>query len=118
VTRSTFASRVIPDLEGLDVPQVPRYAGGVSLRYVDPRWATASIQVRAVGSQFEDDRNTLTLGRSTIVDLFTSRQLARNLQLFVAIENLTNTEVPVGRTPLLSIGLPRTARFGVRAFWP
>jgi outer membrane receptor protein involved in Fe transport len=118
ITRSTFASRVIPDLEGLDVPQVPRYSGGVSLRYVDPRWATASIQVRRVGRQFEDDRNTLVLDSSTVVDVFASRTLARNVQLFLAIENLTNTEVQVGRTPLLSIGLPRTARIGVRAFWP
>jgi outer membrane receptor protein involved in Fe transport len=118
ITRSTFASRVIPDLEGLDVPQVPRYSGGVSLRYVDPRFATASLQLRTVGRQFEDDRNTLTLDRSTVLDAFVSRQLARNLQLFLAIENLTDAEVQVGRTPLLSIGLPRTARFGVRAFWP
>jgi len=118
VTRSTFASRVIPDLEGLDVPQVPRYSGGASLRYVDPRWATASLQVRAVGRQFEEDRNTLILDRATIVDAFASRQLARNLQIFLAIENLLDAEVQVGRTPLLAIGLPRTARFGVRAFWP
>jgi outer membrane receptor protein involved in Fe transport len=118
ITRSTFASRVIPDLEGLDVPQVPRYSGGVSLRWVDPRWATASVQVRAIGRQFEDDRNTLTLDRSAIIDLFASRQLARNLQVFVAVENLTDTEVQVGRTPILTVGLPRTARFGVRAFWP
>jgi outer membrane receptor protein involved in Fe transport len=118
ITRSTFASRVIPDLEGLDVPQVPRYAGGLSLRYVDPRYATASIQLRSVGKQFEDDRNTLVLDNSTVLDFFASRPLTRNVQMFLAIENLTNTEVQVGRTPLLSIGLPRTARFGVRAFWP
>jgi outer membrane receptor protein involved in Fe transport len=118
VTRSTFASRVIPELEGLDVPQVPRYSGSVSVRYTDPRWATASLQVRTVGRQFEDDRNTLVLDRSTVVDALASRQLARNVQIFLAIENLTNEEVQTGRTPILTVGLPRTARFGVRAFWP
>src|SRR5262249_25632014 len=85
ITRSTFSSRVIANLEGLDVPQVPRYSGSISLRYVDPRWATASIQVRTIGRQFEDDLNTLVLDRSTVLDAFASRQLARNLQVFVAI---------------------------------
>lgn len=118
VTRSTFASRVIPALEGLDVPQVPRYSGSVALRYMDPRWATASLQLRTIGRQFEDDLNTLVLDHSTVLDALASRQLARNLQIFLAVENITNTEVQTGRTPILTVGLPRTARFGVRAFWP
>jgi iron complex outermembrane recepter protein len=118
ITRSTFASRVIPDLQGLDVPQVPRYGGGLSLRWVDPRIATASLQMRTVGRQFEDDLNTLVLAGDTVLDVFASRQLARTVQAFFTVENLTNTEVQVGRTPLLNIGLPRTARFGVRVFWP
>ena len=51
MTRSRFGGGgKLPELEGLDVPQVPRYSGGVSLRYVDPRWVTATLQVRAIGT--------------------------------------------------------------------
>jgi outer membrane receptor protein involved in Fe transport len=119
VTHSQFGGGgKLPELEGLDVPQVPRYAGGVSLRFVDPKWATATLQVRAIGEQFEDDRNTLVIGKTGIVDFFASRQLARSVSVFAAVENLFDAEIPVGRTPVPTVGLPRAARFGVRVFWP
>jgi outer membrane receptor for ferrienterochelin and colicin len=119
MTRSRFGGGgKLPELEGLDVPQVPRYSGGVSLRYVDPRWVTATLQVRAIGRQFEDDRNTLEIGKTGIVDFFASRQLARSVHIFTAIENLFDAEIPVGRLPVPTVGLPRAARFGVRVFWP
>jgi outer membrane receptor protein involved in Fe transport len=119
MTRSRFGGGgKLPELEGLDVPQVPRYSGGVSMRYVDPKWVTATLQVRAIGSQFEDDRNTLEIGKTGIVDFFASRQLARSVHVFTAIENLFDAEVPVGRLPVPTVGLPRAARFGVRVFWP
>ena len=38
----------------------------------------------------------------------------RGLELFGAVENLLDDEQDVGRTPLRTIGLPRTARAGVR----
>jgi outer membrane receptor protein involved in Fe transport len=119
MTRSRFGGGgKLPELEGLDVPQVPRYSGGVSVRYVDPKWVTATLQVRAIGMQFEDDRNTLEIGKTGIVDFFASRQLARSVHVFTAIENLFDAEVPVGRLPVPTVGLPRAARFGVRVFWP
>jgi outer membrane receptor protein involved in Fe transport len=104
-------------LDGLDVPQVARYQGAVSVRFTDPRWATATVQARVVGRQFEDDRNTLVLDDATVVDLFASRAVASRLHVFVGVENLFDAEVQVGRTPILSIGLPRTAHAGVRVFW-
>jgi outer membrane receptor protein involved in Fe transport len=104
-------------LDGLDVPQVPRYQGALSVRFTDPRWVTATFQTRVVGRQFEDDRNTLVLDDAAIVDVFASRAIATRLHVFVGIENLFDTEVQVGRTPILSVGLPRTARGGVRVFW-
>jgi len=104
-------------LDGLDVPQVPHYQAAFSVRFTDPRWVTATAQARFVGDQFEDDRNTLVLEHAAVVDLFASRAIATRLHLFVGVENLFDTEVQVGRTPILSVGLPRTAHGGVRVFW-
>jgi outer membrane receptor protein involved in Fe transport len=117
VTRATFGEGP-SNLDGLRVPQVPRYQATAGVRFVDPRWLTASAQVRAIGRQFEDDRNTLPLAATRIVDLFGSRSITRNLNAFVAVENLFDEVVPTGRTPLPTIGLPRTYRVGVRVFWP
>jgi outer membrane receptor protein involved in Fe transport len=104
-------------LDGLDVPQVPNYQGALSVRFTDPRYLTATLQARVLGRQFEDDRNTLVLDDAAIVDAFASRALASRVHVFVGVENLFDTEVQVGRTPILSIGLPRTAHGGVRIFW-
>jgi outer membrane receptor protein involved in Fe transport len=104
-------------LDGLDVPQVPKYQGALSLRFTDPRYLTATLQTRIVGRQFEDDRNTLVLDDAAVVDVFASRALATRLHVFVGVENLFDTVVEVGRTPILSVGLPRTAHGGVRLFW-
>ena len=102
---------------GLDVPQVPKYQGALSVRFTDPRYLTATLQARILGRQFEDDRNTLILDDAAIVDVFASRAVASRLHVFVGIENLFDHEVQVGRTPILSVGLPRTAHGGVRVFW-
>ena len=104
-------------LDGLDVPQVPRYQAAFSVRFTDPRYVTATFQTRVVGRQFEDDRNTLVLDDATVVDVFASRAIAGRLTLFIGVENLFDQEVQVGRTPILSVGLPRTAHGGVRVFW-
>lgn len=99
------------------VPAVPRYTLGVNVRYSYRAW-TASSQLRVTGPQFEDDLNLFTLRRATVVDLFGSRTLARRINAFVAVENLLNEEYDVGRTPILTIGLPRTARAGVHVSLP
>jgi outer membrane receptor protein involved in Fe transport len=104
-------------LDGLDVPQVPKFQAAFSVRFTDPRYVTATLQTRVVGRQFEDDRNTLVLDGATVVDAFASRAIAARLTVFVGVENLFDQEVQVGRTPILSVGLPRTAHGGVRVFW-
>jgi outer membrane receptor protein involved in Fe transport len=116
-TKSTFGEGP-SGLEGLRVPQVPRYQATAGVRFVDPRWLTASMQLRAIGLQYEDDRNTLPLDAAQIVDLFASRGVTRAIHVFGAVENLFDEVVPVGRTPLPTIGLPRTFRVGLRVFWP
>ena len=87
------------------------------MRFTDPRYLTATLQTRVVGRQFEDDRNSLVLDDAAVVDVFASRALASRLTVFVGVENVFDTEVQVGRTPILSVGLPRTAHGGVRVFW-
>jgi outer membrane receptor protein involved in Fe transport len=119
LTRSTFANAPIqPLIEGNRVPQVPSYQLGATVTYVDPRGFTGSVQARMVGAQFDDDLNTLELERYGVVDLSASQSLLRGLQIFVSVENLTDTDYDVARTPLRSIGWPRTTRVGLRVFLP
>lgn len=98
------------------VPQVPRSQLGVDVRYSQHGW-TASGQLRVTGEQFEDDLNLLVLRRATVVDLMATRTVSSIVRAFVGIENLFNAEYDVGRTPILTVGLPRVVRGGVRIGW-
>ena len=87
---------------------------------------TATGQLRVVGSQFEDDLNTLKLDRYAVVDASVSRMFPGQLTVFVAMENLFDARFATGKTPvattpastLTTIGWPRTFRVGIRQFLP
>jgi len=93
------------------VPQVPSYNVALNLRYTPREW-TASGQLRVTGPQFEDDLNLFTLRRATVLDIFGSRRFGSRLSIFGAVENVFDSEYDVGRTPILTTGLPRAARAG------
>jgi outer membrane cobalamin receptor len=99
------------------VPQIPEYNVGLGARYVDRGW-TGSVQLRVTGPQWEDDINTLLLRRATVLDVYAGRQIRRQVQAFVAVENLLDNEYDVGRTPILTTGLPRAVRVGVQVSLP
>jgi outer membrane receptor protein involved in Fe transport len=107
-----------PAIQGNRVPQVPLYHIGAGLMADAQHIATFSVQARFVGDQFEDDLNELTLEDYVVVDASATRPLTKGLQLFLGVENLFDVEYDVGRTPVRSIGWPRTVRAGVRLFLP
>jgi outer membrane receptor protein involved in Fe transport len=115
IVRSRFTGT--GSLSGNQVPQVPRYNVAIGTRYVNRGW-TGSAQVRVTGTQFEDDQNRFVLRRATVVDLYAGRSLVRQVQAFVAVENVFDSEYDVGRTPILTTGLPRAVRAGVQIALP
>lgn len=118
-TRSNFTSTPAqPALEGNRVPQVPAYQLGALLTYTNPHLFTAAAQVRVFGAQFDDDLNEFELNGFGVLDLSGSREVIRGVQAFAAIENVFDTEYDVGRTPIRTIGWPRTMRVGARLFLP
>jgi outer membrane receptor protein involved in Fe transport len=104
-------------LNGNEVPQVPDYNIGLGVRYTPSAWST-SAQLRITGPQFEDDQNIYTLRQATVLDVFAGRTFARGVTVFVAVENLFDATYDVGRTPVLTTGLPRAGRVGVRVALP
>jgi outer membrane receptor protein involved in Fe transport len=119
VTRSTFAEAPAqPAIVDKRVPQVPSYQLGATVTYVDPRGFTGSLQARRIGTQFDDDLNVFELESFGVVDLFLGEQLMRGLHVFAAVENLGDVDYDVGRTPIRTIGWPRTVRIGLRVFLP
>jgi outer membrane receptor protein involved in Fe transport len=123
--QSTFTSShyrgsiATPALEGNRVPQVPGVQYGAGLTWA-PRFVTFALQVRGSSSQYDDDLNTpaFELQPYAVVDLSLTRQIARSFQVFLSGENLLDEDYDTGRTPLRTIGWPRTIRAGVKLALP
>jgi outer membrane receptor protein involved in Fe transport len=102
-----------PSLVGLDVPQIPRHQFTFQTAYTKP-FILLAVQGRFGGNQFDDDLNTLLLRRYFVLDATASHNLRPGVELFVAVENLTNRRYDVARTPILTVGPPILARAGLR----
>ena len=105
-----------PALEGKRLAQVPEHTATLGLRYQNPAIVTAAVTARYVGSQFEDDLNTLPLGSYVVFDVTLSRAVTRWAEAFVAVENLLDRTYATGRTTdgVVSVGAPRLVRGGIR----
>jgi outer membrane receptor protein involved in Fe transport len=103
-----------PSLVGNWIPQVPQQMGTAQLRFSRHKWGLLSLQGRASGRQYDDDQNQFLLHSFFRFDVYGSRELGSNVEVFAAAENLFDRAIEVGRTPILTLGTPRVARVGVR----
>ncbi|HUE89187.1 MAG TPA: TonB-dependent receptor [Vicinamibacterales bacterium] len=120
-TSSRFRGSVAtPSLEGNRVPQVPRVQFGAGVTWAAPQLFSVSAQLRGSGNQFDNDRNSpqFELDPYGTLDLMVSRPIGQALQGFVAVENLLDKDYDTGRTPLRTVGWPRTVRAGIRVALP
>jgi hypothetical protein len=92
---------------------VPLHSASLQVRY-DGALATVGAQVRWTSDQFEDDLNSLVLRGYWSVDAEARRALGGGLEAFVWGENLTGARYDVGRTPVRTVGPPRSLRAGLR----
>jgi outer membrane receptor protein involved in Fe transport len=115
---AVVSSRAAPELVGLRTPQVARHQGSLELVFDDSRIVRAALQARWLGRQFEDDQNRLPLDPYFTVDVFLSRSVIAGLDAFAAAENVFGERSDVGRTPVRTIGPPRTLRAGLRLRLP
>jgi outer membrane receptor protein involved in Fe transport len=116
--RSRFADSLEPGLAGNQVSQVPPVGLSAAVRINAPSAVMLNVLYRHNASTFDDDKNTLPLSSVNVFDAYVSRPLGHGLQVFVAAENIFDSVYDVGNTPLITIGLPRTFRAGVRVNLP
>lgn len=103
-----------PNLVGKWIPQVPRNMATAQARFTQPRIGLLSLQARYGGQQFDDDQNTNLLHSYFRLDIYAAHTFGKHAELYTSAENLFDRSIEVGRTPVLTLGTPRVARFGLR----
>jgi len=117
-TQSEFAKGPA-EVQDKRLPQIPKHQVVLTLGYDHPKRVQGRLQLRYVGAQFEDDRNTLELGDFAVVDLNLSKMLGPHWEVFLQAENLLDKTYLVGRSgsgpvKLVNVGMPRRLHGGVR----
>ena len=107
-----------PALVGLRVAQVPRHTLTFQARYTNPSRINFTVDGRMAGLQYDDDQNQFPLGRYFVLGAMASRGISHGVEVFAAAENLLNAQYATAATPVPQLGLPITARFGVRFQFP
>ncbi len=102
-----------PQLVGNWIPQVARNMATTQVRLSNVRIGVLSVQGRISGRQFDDDANQYLLHSYFRLDAYASRQFGHHVEFFAAGENLLNRSIQVGKTPILTLGTPQVARFGL-----
>ncbi|HUR20023.1 MAG TPA: TonB-dependent receptor [Vicinamibacterales bacterium] len=108
-------------LVGKLLPQVPTHRGTLQVVFSQPRLVTASLEVLAMGRQFDDDLNTRVvpgfatagLPKYAVVSLSVSRAFGARIHAFAGVQNLFDREYFVGTLPT-TVGSPRIVTGGVR----
>ena len=103
------------------LPQAPRHRGSLQVTFADARLVTASLELLAMGRQFDDDLNARAVPGNTaaglpkyaVVSLSVSRAIGPRLSAFVGVQNLFNREYIVGTLPT-TVGSPRLVTGGIR----
>ena len=103
-----------PALVGKWIPQVARNMATAQVQVSRRRWGLLSLQGRLSGHQYDDDANQYLLHSYFRLDAYASHQIRRNFEVYADGENLFDRAIEVGKTPLLTLGTQRIARFGIR----
>ncbi len=101
-------------LVGKWTAQVPRNSASVQARFAQPKLGVFAVDVRASGQQFDDTANVFRLAGYTQVDLYADHGFGHGLRAYASVQNVSGDLIEAGRTPILTLGIPRTLMIGVR----
>ena len=103
-----------PQLIGKWLPQVPRSTGAAQAIFNKRQWGTLVLAARGSGRQFDDDQNTFLLHSFFRFDVYAEHEFGEHFKVYTSVENIADRAIEVGRTPLLTLGQPRTLAIGLR----
>ncbi len=111
---STVTKFSDPTLVGKWTAQVPRNLATAQVRMERQRWGLLSVNLRTSGQQFDDSANQFQLAGYAQVDLYAEHSIGNRFQIYSSVQNVGGALIQAGRTPILTLGIPRTIVIGIR----
>lgn len=108
------SARAQPDLVGKRLSQSPRHRLSALLMFNERRWFDATLELRYVGFQFDDDRNQLALPGYVVVNARVAREIGAGFGAFIAVDNLLNQQYLTGKSGVDTVGEPLFVWAGLR----
>ena len=103
-----------PALVGNQVPLVPRNSVSFQGTWAAPRHFFVALQGRAASNEYDDDQNLFPLGSYFVMSASVTHPIYKGVDIFVAGENITNSNYEIARTPVVNLGQPILVRLGLR----
>jgi hypothetical protein len=88
--------------------------GTAQLRMERQRWGVLNVMLRTSGQQFDDSANQFRLAGYGQVDLYAEHNVGSKFQIYSSVQNVGGALIEAGRTPILTLGIPRTIELGIR----
>ncbi len=101
-------------LVGKWTAEVPRNSGTAQVRLERGGLGVLLLDVRTSGRQFDDTANTLELHSYTQLNAYAEHRFGERWTAYASAQNLFDRGIEAGRTPVLTLGTPRTVMGGVR----
>lgn len=103
-------------VNGFDPAQIPKHNASSSLRWEQENSTGASVSIRYIGSQFEDDQNSRRLDDALTVDGRLGFAINDNLMIEGRVENLfdVRVETAISSNGIIERAFPQTFWIGLR----
>jgi outer membrane receptor protein involved in Fe transport len=110
--------QVDPTLVGKWTAQVPRNSASAQARFERQKLGVFVVDLRTSGQQFDDSANAFQLAGYAQVDLYGEHSFpafaGSRLRVYGSVQNVSGDPIQAGRTPILTLGIPRTVSFGIK----
>ncbi len=103
-----------PVLVGKWTAEVPRNSATAQVRLERRGLGVLAVDARLSGRQYDDTANTLVLHGYTQLNAYAEHGFGERWTVYASAQNLLDRGIEAGRTPVLTLGTPRTVLGGVR----
>jgi outer membrane receptor protein involved in Fe transport len=106
-------------IDGNQIAGIARRSAAINAKWIFSEKVTLRSRLRVLGPEFEDDENTIRLGRAVILDVAAAYALTKHIEFSLSAVNLGDARVQASRSlnGVEYVSHPRMVQSGLRFAW-